>query len=52
MAQVDKSKAQRILNRIMEIENEFERDDSISSNQVETDIKKIVEDIVDAIKID
>ena len=52
MAYMDKGKAQIILDRMMELEKEYERDDTITETKVISDIKKVLEGIVDAIEID
>lgn len=52
MPHIDRSKAQLILNSTMELEKEYERDDTIAETKIISNIKKVIEDIVDAIEID
>lgn len=52
MTSIRKEKAQQMLKQIMELEKEFERDDSIPNSAMETKVKKIVEDVLNAIEID
>ncbi len=48
---VVREKAQKILNLIIELEKEYEKDNSIADSDVVKKIKKIVEEVTDALDI-